>query len=299
MRQSISVLILCFAAGIASGDDSEVLITRDGISVTTSDVDEFLLTIPQQDRAGFGSSRKRLMEVIDNILTEKTLLRDAREHHVHARKDVRAKVVQAKQRVLIQAWLDQYVDNQPDADYDALAYEYYLTHREEFNQPESVTVRHLLVSAGSRGAGEARQLAADIRQRILDGDLEFKEAVRQYSDDQQTASQDGMIRRLERGKTEASFNAAAFALTDKQPLSGVIETSAGSHLIKLVERHESGRIPFEDVDARLIKRMKSQHRQRLISSYLGEIKQRDVEVQPEVLKRYLEQKAVTRRASGN
>ena len=290
MRQLIPALVLFLLAGIASGQENDVLITRDGVSVTTAEVEEFLLTIPKKDRAAFAGSRKRLMKAIDGILTRKTLLRDARQHNVHTRKQVLAKAEQARQRVVIEAWIDEYVASQPDADYKALASEYYLANQSEFKRPERVTIRHLLISNDNRSASDAQQLAAEIRQRILEGSLDFEEAVRQYSEDSQTAPEGGLIRGLERGQTEASFGTAAFGLTKQQPLSEVVETASGSHLIKLVEHQEAGQIPFEEVETRLVEQMKTQHREDLLATYLSGIKQGEAKVNSDGLQRYLERK---------
>ncbi len=112
-------------------------------------------------------------------------------------------------------------------------------------------IRHILVStrpvAGSgdaEGPGtglvrrtpkEARERAEKARQEILAG-LPFAEAVRRYSDDAYTRRQEGRIPRYRGKMFGEKFHAAVESLTPEKPLSEVVESPRGYHVVELVEK---------------------------------------------------------------
>jgi hypothetical protein len=126
-------------------------------------------------------------------------------------------------------------------------------------------LRHLLIStrgaqagaperdsgsgSGSRGRiirrspGEARERAEKILEEIRSG-LEFTQAVKQYSDDAFTKANQGRIPNYRKGFFGDSFHAAVQDLTPESPLSGVVESPRGYHIIQLVEKRTTR---FEDV----------------------------------------------------
>jgi peptidyl-prolyl cis-trans isomerase D len=74
--------------------------------------------------------------------------------------------------------------------------------------------------------------AKEVRRRILDGELSFAEAARQYSTDPGSASQGGDLGYNGRGVFSAPFEEALFALQPGE-LSEPIRTEYGYHLIRL------------------------------------------------------------------
>ena len=74
----------------------------------------------------------------------------------------------------------------------------------------------------------------DIRQRILDGEITFEDAARQYSADG-SGQAGGDLGWTKRGKFVPEFEAAAYNLEPGQ-LSGIVESEFGYHLIKLQQR---------------------------------------------------------------
>ncbi|MGM0613155.1 MAG: peptidylprolyl isomerase [Bacteroidota bacterium] len=73
-----------------------------------------------------------------------------------------------------------------------------------------------------------------LRQRILDGSS-FKVLAGLYSEDPGSADNGGEVGMFSRGEMYPEFEAAAFDL-DKGEISPIIETEAGFHIIKLIER---------------------------------------------------------------
>lgn len=288
MRTYLFLLLLCCSLHVAAQQGSEVIITKDGESVTTADINQFLLTIPEGDREKFTQDKKRIIEIIDNLLTAKIVLRDASEHGVIQRPEVQAKIEQSKSRLITEAWFDTYADSQPDADYAAMAEEYYLLNQEEFTRPASVTVQHILISGEGRSAAEAHRIAEDIHLQLKQDKLSFAEAVAQYSEDDAAEQNNGIIGRLQPGQADPVFDQAAFALTEDEPMSDVVDTSFGSHIILLLEQHPAGKAPFSEVEETLVEYMQTQHRNRVVGQYLENIKRMDVEVNQNAIDQYMQ-----------
>lgn len=144
--------------------------------------------------------------------------------------------------------------------------------REEFERVHGeggveLVLRHILVStrevprSGGEGGGpvgtpapprartpgEARARAEEIRKEILAG-LTFAEAVERYSDDAFTRRNEGRIPRYSRGLLGDRFHEEAMALTPEKPLSEVVESPRGYHVVQLVERRVTR---LEDVKAEI------------------------------------------------
>lgn len=267
---------------------SNTIITRQGVSVTTDDVDEFLLGIPKQDRELFASNPQRLFEAIDGLLVNKSVYQDAQTNNVTDNEEVQAKIAQAERRIVIEAWLEEYVKRQPDADYRAIAEEQYILNKDQYVSPETVDVKHVLISTNDRNAQQAHQQAETILQQIKDGEITFDQAAAQSSEDPTYKDNQGLIKGVRRGVTDPAFESAAFGLPEQAPLSEVVDTQFGSHIIYLVEKHASKNLEFAEIEDNLIEEARQNHRQKLIANYLDSIKKQEVNVNQEVLSEYLD-----------
>jgi parvulin-like peptidyl-prolyl isomerase len=133
------------------------------------------------------------------------------------------------------------------------------------------TLRHILVAArpaggqiapregeeGARAGGPRTR--ADARARAetalkeLQAGGDFAQAVKQYSDDPLTKKNDGRIPVYRKEYLGEDFHRAVTQLTPESPLSGIVESPRGFHLIQLVERKVTR---LEDVRAELEKAVK-------------------------------------------
>ena len=124
----------------------------------------------------------------------------------------------------------------------------YEERRDEFNRPEEIRARHVLVQI-PEGAGEAEKAAAlaaaeQVRQRLVDGD-DFAEVAAEVSSDPGSRADGGDLGFFPRGRMVAPFEDAAFALEAGQ-LSEVVETVHGYHVIRLEEKRAASVTPFEE-----------------------------------------------------
>lgn len=81
----------------------------------------------------------------------------------------------------------------------------------------------------------ARRRANEIRNEILNGEIDFCTAALLYSADKSNSDQCGSLGEFKRGTMVPEFETAAFRLK-KDSVSEVVETEFGFHIIKLLER---------------------------------------------------------------
>jgi parvulin-like peptidyl-prolyl isomerase len=110
-------------------------------------------------------------------------------------------------------------------------------------------LRHVLVSTSqrtgadgeaipARSESEARELAEKVHKELLGG-ADFVQLVKQYSDDTYTRRNDGRIPLYREGFYGKEFHEAVEKLSSDQPLSGVVRSRRGFHLIQLLAKKET------------------------------------------------------------
>jgi peptidyl-prolyl cis-trans isomerase SurA len=136
--------------------------------------------------------------------------------------------------------------------------------------PEEVTVAHIMISTQG---GEVSDEAAlnrlnEIRMRLNQGE-DFGDLARQFSEDQGSARNAGLLNRFGSGRLNAPvFEEAAFALKKQGDLSEPVKTDFGWHIIKLIERHPAESL--EEMRDELLRRIKSSDRSKVIVKSVNE-----------------------------
>ncbi|MEP7265736.1 MAG: peptidylprolyl isomerase, partial [Bacteroidota bacterium] len=82
---------------------------------------------------------------------------------------------------------------------------------------------------------EAHKQLTDIRDRILKGE-DFGTLAFLYSQDKESAKQNGELGLVNRGDLVPEFEAAAFRLKNTTDISPIVESKFGYHIIQLIER---------------------------------------------------------------
>lgn len=281
-------LLLVALTGFAYAQQQQVIIDKQGVTISTSEVEDFLLTIPAGDRELFAGNRQRIIEAIDSLVVNKVVYQDAVASGVTEQPEIQAKIERARQRIVIEAWLETYVQDQPDADYRAIAEEKFILNKDQYISPEMVDVKHILIAANQRTAGEARQQATQLLQQIKNNEISFDDAAKQHTEDPTYKDNNGLIAGVRRGATAPAFEVAAFGLNEQQPLSDVVDTQFGSHIIHWVAKNPARNLTFAEVEEQLIAEAKQEQRNRLVTTYLDNIRKQEVSVNQDVLNRFLD-----------
>jgi peptidyl-prolyl cis-trans isomerase D len=132
--------------------------------------------------------------------------------------------------------------------------QYYQSHQKDFQVPEEVKVRHILIKveqgADAKTDAAAKQKAENLLQQIKAG-ADFAALARANSDDPGSKDAGGELGMIQRGVTVPAFEQAAFALQPGQ-ISGVIKTQFGYHILKVEEKQTAHLKPLDEVKPQIV-----------------------------------------------
>ena len=124
---------------------------------------------------------------------------------------------------------------------DEEAREYFKANQQNYNIPEQVEARHILV--------DTREEAEEILELLKSG-RDFAELAGEYSKDTLSAEQGGNLGFFQRGEMVPEFEEAAFSLPVNQ-VSDPIETTYGFHIIEVLGRKAPKEVAFEEVEEKV------------------------------------------------
>jgi foldase protein PrsA len=157
---------------------------------------------------------------------------------------------------------------------------FYDSHRvSAFETPEMARISHILIFTVDPVTREAlpagqqlsqRKLADDLLKNIRDG-VDFQALAKQYSEDPGSKESGGVLPPFPRGQMAQEIDDAAFSLTNNQ-VSGIITTSTGYQIIKVLERIPASRTPYLTAVPKIKEFLTQQQIQKLAPSYLESLK---------------------------
>lgn len=251
-------------------ESADALASRGAATLTHLEFDARMSRIPEADRAGFLRDPGRLEKVVAELLLHKQLAADANEAGFQHNELVRARMELAATAELARAWLEHYINQQGDADYEALAREQYQLQPERFMSRPSIDVSHILISTDERAVDEAEQIARDVRAKLAEDPAAWEALVSQYSEDPSASSNGGKFTGVKAGDMVKPFETVAFALESGQ-ISDPVRTQYGFHIIRLDAKHEPRQLDFDTVKAKLMEQQRNKHRERIRVDYIEQL----------------------------
>jgi len=249
-----------------------VMAARGQGTVTPQEFDARVSRIPSQDRNSVLRDATKVRTILANLLLTSQLAAEARKNEFGQGDDqLKLRMEMAAETEFANAWLDHKTYTANDADYTAMAQEYYLLNQENFNSDPSVDVTHLLISTRERTVEEAKLLAQSYLDNTLSEPSAFDDLVALYSEDPSVGSNQGRFTGVKNGVMVKPFEQAAFNLKNIGDFSGLVQTQFGFHIIRLDEIHPSQELSFEEVRPQLEVTIAKDHRERIREGYLREM----------------------------
>ncbi len=266
----------------ATKNDIDILAQR-GKGVVTQDMFTARAErIPADIRQATLRDRNRLEDVLATMLLRAQLAAEAREAGFDKQPIVIDRMQLAAENELADAWLQHYVDMQPEADYEQLAREEFLLRKETTYSSPKIDVSHILVSTKERSDEEALALADEIHEQLMANPDLFGELVVKYSDDPSAATNHGSFKGVVKGQMVKPFEDAAFALEPGE-ISAPVKTQFGYHIIRLDAYTPPKEENFEDIKPRLIEVERKKHEERIKRDYLESLTALEVHMTEEQL----------------
>lgn len=252
--------LFCATAAATTEDEdaSKVVVRVDGIAITQDDIRYYI-----NERLAAGTnpeafkSASGIAQAGENLLSLRRLGKMARDEGFAANAQIEWELALQRERLLYREWVQSLVDKEMEAtDWVAAAREEYIANPDKFIRgKDEVRAAHILVSTESRTDEEARMIADDVLMKAKRGD-NFFELAAKYSDDKATEKSQGDLGFFSKGRMVEEFEAAAFELTEKSPLSGLVKTQFGYHIIKYIDRRNAKKLTFDEARESIIARLK-------------------------------------------
>jgi peptidyl-prolyl cis-trans isomerase C len=220
-RPAVLAAALAAGLGLAACEGKDpVILHLDGESIRRSDFERHLAAVQARAQAPVDpAAREGLLEA---FLEERALVIEARRRGLLPAGAPAAEEPQAVARLLAEA------ARAPNPTEDEIA-AYYRAHVADLAEPESVTLRQILVGT----LNEAR----DVKRRLWRDPKAFDAIARSQSKGLESAA-GGYMGRFERGQLPPELEAAAFA----QPEGGAsepVETALGYHVLRVESRQQA------------------------------------------------------------
>jgi|LauGreDrversion4_2_1035121.scaffolds.fasta_scaffold02529_13 peptidyl-prolyl cis-trans isomerase D len=161
-----------------------------------------------------------------------------------------------------------------DASSKARVKEYYEKNPAEFNRPEQVKARHILVSfKGARNAtadaekrekDAARKLAEDLLQEVRTPGTDFVVVATRATDEPSGKTSGGDLGWFGREAMDKAFSDAAFTI-EKGQISGIVESPFGFHIIRVEDKKSELKQTLEAAERQIAENLLLKERRPLIA----------------------------------
>lgn len=262
--------------------DQDIFATRGEGVVTQEQFSARADRIPSNIRRETLRDGNRVRDLLNDLLLKAQLASAAKDAGFENEKIVQARMKLAAENELGEAWLQHYIDSQPEGDYEAMSKEYFELNKSQFESKPQIDVSHILISNENRSLEEALVIANEVELKLAENPAAFDALVAEYSEDPSAQQNKGQFKGVKQGDMVAPFETVAFAL-EVGEISEPVQTRFGLHIIRLDGNTASTPMSYEAVKEDIIKAQRARHRDRIRDRYLSELTQFDVDMTEEAL----------------
>ncbi|MFH1240923.1 MAG: peptidylprolyl isomerase [Pseudomonadota bacterium] len=144
-----------------------------------------------------------------------------------------------------------------------------------FQVPESVEVRHILIAVNpdddAAAKSEKMKKAEKIRGQLMDKKGEKFEAIAAEASDCPSKAKGGRLGELVHGQTVKAFEDAAFNQKVGE-IGPVVETSFGYHIIEVLDHKEARKVPLSEVSELISNHLLGQKKDKAVREYIDSLR---------------------------
>lgn len=249
-------------------------------SITAEELQQRLSEMNPYARARYQTVEQR-REYVEGLLRFELLAQEALDRGLQNDPDV----VETAKKVMVQKLVQKELDERGGQASDAEVADYYEKHKADYARPEMLRLSHVFLAAPAADAPlrarkrqEAESLLAQARSLQPMDFAAFGKLARDKSEEPRTKSLDGDLRYLSEAELSAQYGpevaAAGHALAKVGDLSGVVETPAGFHILKLQGKQAALNLSVNDVKAQIQSRVLYEKRMQGHEHFLDELKKK-------------------------
>ena len=214
--------------------ENKVLAVISGSEITEKDLNAIIMRYPEEQRAMFSSEMGK-KQLLEQMISFELMNKLGKEMKLNETEEYKAGLEQLEKDLLTQMTINKVLSEVTVTDEDAK--KYYKENKTQFDQPATVSAKHILV--------DTEELCSEVKERIENGELSFDDAAKEYSTCPSNA-QGGSLGVFGRGMMVPEFEEAAFNL-ELGVVSAPVKTQFGYHLILVDAKNEASIKSFDEV----------------------------------------------------
>jgi peptidyl-prolyl cis-trans isomerase C len=237
--------------------------------ITKSEVEAYAGLYPEQQQALIKADPRMEEVLVRNLVSIMVVSDVAKKKGLEKDPTTRKQIDIMKNEYLARTYIQKEILGKiklTDKDYEA----YYNAHKKEFENPEMVRARHILVAVKPNATEEEKKAALkkaeDILEKAKKGE-DFAKLASEYSDDPGSKAKGGDLGFFTQGSMVGKFEQAAFTLKPGE-ISPVVETEFGYHIIKVEERKAAEQQPYDAVKEQVMAKATQAIQQERLNAFL-------------------------------
>ena len=270
---AVVAVIILFVSGVASAADPEILARVGNKNITKADIEALISFYPANQQAIIRMDPKNEEALLNNYVTILVVAETARRQGFDKEKNMRKQIQILSDEHLAKGYVQKNVISKVKVT-DKDVEEYYKNNPKEFEKPETVKARHILI--GFKGdmtedqKKELRKKAEDVLKKAKGGD-DFAQLASEYSDDPGSKTKGGELGYFPKGNMVPEFENAAFNLKPGE-ISNVIETPYGYHIIKVEDKKAAEMPAFDSIKEQVRVKATQDAEQKKINEFIEKAK---------------------------
>ncbi len=254
MKNVKKLLSVALLAGTMAS--ATTLVNVNGKAITQEEVETELMRGTQGQFSQLPPERQAAFrqQVLQQLIGKELIFEDAKKQGILKSKEYKEEYKKLeermKQELAVQVWQKKLLDGIKVSNKEAK--KYYSANKEEFNRPETVHARHILVEKED----EAKKIIAGLKS--LSGD-KLKEKFISEAKAKSTGPsgpQGGDLGYFPQGQMVPAFNDKAFSMKKGTVTSEPVKTQFGYHVIYVEDKKPSMARNFDEVKAFIEQRLK-------------------------------------------
>ncbi|MCB1155135.1 peptidylprolyl isomerase, partial [bacterium] len=148
------------------------------------------------------ATKKGKMEYLDRLVQEELYYQEALSKDYDDDPEIQEQLNQIKKSILAGRVKKEMMENRPEISADEVK-KYYEDHKDEYETPEKVEVRHILLRVrkgdSDEKAAEVEAKAKKVHADLKAGKITFEKAAEEYSDDRGSSKKGGKLPPIRKG----------------------------------------------------------------------------------------------------
>lgn len=239
----------------------ETLAVVAGEKITEKELNAFLQTVPEQQRAYISNPQFR-EQALEQLIALHLFAKDGEDMKLYETEEFQSVIANARKDILAQMAMREAMKDVTVAEEELKAY--YDANGDRFKKGETVNAKHILV--------DNEEKCNEILKSIQSGEIVFEVAAQQNSTCP-SGQKGGDLGVFGKGQMVKEFEEAAFA-AEIGAVVGPVKTQFGYHLIKVEAKNEASVMPFEEAREKIRRTLLTQKQNAAYAEKVNALKEK-------------------------